>query len=124
MKSVAIILLGAMLLYAKPLIASEEVLDGDWQGEGSSTSSECPDFDFLVSVKDNRVHGKAHQTGTDYRVDGVIGADGAFTGSVTFMSFKIAELKGEIRSEKGDGEWKTLKGPDCQGDFLVWKLTG
>lgn len=122
MKSIAVGILASMVLFVGPLWASEKLHEGDWQGAGSSTSAECPDFDFWVSVKGNRVHGKAHQTGTDYRVEGMVTEKGEFTGSVTFMSFKVAELTGLIGAQEGDGEWKALKGPDCEGNFMVWKL--
>ena len=111
-----------VLILAMPALASEDLFDGDWKGQGSSESSECPDFDFWVSVKGDQVRGKARQTGTDYEINGILSAKGSFSGTVTYMLFDIAELKGNIGVEQGVGNWKALKGPDCSGSFIVYKL--
>jgi hypothetical protein len=110
------------LLTASALPASETNLDGKWQGQGSSKSDECTDFDFWVSVKGNQVHGKAHQAGTDYQVQGVLSDKGQFRGTVSYLLLDIAELSGDIGTKHGTGQWKAVKGPDCEGNFIVRKL--
>ena len=50
--------------------------------------------------------------------------DPNFKGTVTYMWFEIAELTGDIEGDRGVGEWRALKGPDCEGEFSVRKLNG
>lgn len=122
MKAVLAGFLTSAVLLATPSLASEQNFDGNWQGEGSSSSQECPVFDFEVTVQDDKVQGTAHQTGTEYHISGLVTDQGDFTGTVKYMWFEIAELTGDIEGEHGAGEWRALKGPDCEGEFSVKKM--
>ena len=102
--------------------ATDKSFDGRWAGEGRASSGDCPAFDFQVSVIGERVHGKAHQTGTDYRVIGELTEDGVFSGEVEYLWMTIAELKGDLQQHEGRGAWRSLEGPDCVGEFTVRKL--
>ena len=122
MKSPLIAAILLISLSGGGVAASEPSKDGAWQGEGFSSDSECPAFDFWVSVEGERVEGNARQTGTDYKVLGKLTDDGVFTGKVTYMFFEIASLNGRVGATQGSGEWVALKGPDCEGSFAVRKL--
>lgn len=109
----------AACLLATASWASEQGFNGSWEGEGSSLNKECPDFSFTVSVNESKVHGKAHQTGTDYRINGTLTKEGLFEGVVTYLWLDIAALRGEIGDDQGRGTWVALEGPHCDGEFTV-----
>ena len=113
--------LAAVLCVAGPTLASDHEFDGDWWGKGYAEAGDCPGFDFIVSVSGSAVEGVASQTGGEYRIVGEVTQDGRFTGEVEYLWFTIAELTGDIETEKGEGAWRTVEGPECAGIFTVHK---
>ena len=108
-----------VLALAGSAIASSQVYDGNWLGEGLTKNGDCDPFEFRVSVNDSTLEGIARQTGDEYRITGSVTADGRFIGEVEYLWLTIAELNGDVVHDEGGGAWRTLEGPDCAGTFWV-----
>jgi hypothetical protein len=70
----------------------------------------------------DKIQGKAVMLEDAYVIEGGLGKDGGFVGRVEYFSIAFAELKGDMGSSSGHGQWRTFKGPECAGTFEVTKL--
>ncbi len=108
-----------LIALAGSAVASSQVYDGNWLGEGLTKNGDCDPFEIRVSVNDSAVEGVAIQTGDEYRITGSVTANGRFNGEVEFLWLTIAELSGDVERDEGEGAWRTLEGPACTGTFWV-----
>ncbi len=97
-------------------------LEGKWQGAGYTQEGSCPQFDIFISVIEDKIQGKAVISEETYEIEGNLGRDGVFVGQVEYFSVAFVELKGDMGSSSGHGQWRTFKGPKCAGTFEVTKL--
>jgi hypothetical protein len=111
----AIIFLGAQAAQA---VQVEE----KWHGAGYTREGSCPQFDIFISVVADKIQGKAVMLEEAYEIEGNLGKDGGLVGQVEYFSIAFAELKGDMGSSSGHGQWRTFKGPKCAGTFEVTKL--
>ncbi len=97
-------------------------LEEKWHGAGYTQEGSCPQFNIFISVVEDKIRGKAVLPEKTYEIEGNLGRDGVFVGQVEYFSIAFAELKGDMGSSSGHGQWRTFKGPKCAGTFEVTKL--
>ncbi len=110
------------LLFLGSQAAQAVQLEGEWHGAGYTQEGSCPQFDIFISVIKDKINGKAVMPENIYEIEGNLGRDGVFVGQVEYFSIAFAELKGDMGSSSGHGQWRTFKGPKCAGTFEVTKL--
>jgi hypothetical protein len=97
-------------------------LEEKWHGAGFTQEGSCPQFDIFISVVADKIQGKAVLLEDAYAIEGDLAKDGGFVGQVEYFSIAFVELKGDMGSSSGHGQWRTFKGPECAGTFEVTKL--
>ncbi len=110
------------ILFLGSQAAQAVQLEEKWHGAGYTQEGSCPQFDIFISVVAGKIQGKAVLLGDAYEIAGDLGKDGGFVGRVEYFSIAFAELKGDMGSSSGHGQWRTFKGPECAGTFEVTKL--
>ena len=114
--------LAALSLFAAGSSVHASDFNGQWRGQGSAVSGDCPAFIISVSVNDQKIDGTVFQGENDYSVSGRVSAEGELRGEVSYLWVTIAELTGDLTSERGAGTWSTFKGPSCEGKFEVQQV--
>ncbi len=110
------------ILFLGSQAAQAVQLEEKWHGAAYTQEGSCPQFDIFISVVADKIQGKAVLPEETYKIEGNLGRDGVFVGQVEYFSIAFAELKGDMGSSSGYGQWRTFKGPKCAGTFEVTKL--
>ena len=114
--------LAALLLVTINSPAQSSGVDGQWRGQGSAESGNCSAFLISVSVKNDKISGKIIDGESDYSVTGHVSSEGQFLGEVSYLWHTIAKLTGDVKTGRGVGSWRTLKGRKCEGKFEVKQI--
>ena len=110
------------ILFLDSQAAQAVQLEEKWHGAAYTQEGSCPQFDIFISVVADKIQGKAVLLEDAYEIEGDLGKDGGFVGRVEYFSIAFAELRGDMGSSSGHGQWRTFKGPECAGTFEVTKL--
>lgn len=126
--------------FCVPVAANAADFDGTWRGLAEPLRGSCPGFEIKADVVDFEVSGAAISavkvlTGgrsssgdrtVTYELDitGSVTSDGRIEGEVSKVGFKLAELSGEVDRTVGVGQWRTTRGPACEGTFKVERIGG
>ncbi len=110
------------ILFLGSQAAQAVQLEEKWHGAAYTQEGSCPQFDIFISFVADKIQGKGMLLEEAYEIEGDLGKDGGFVGRVEYFSIAFAELKGDMGSSSGHGQWRTFKGPECAGTFEVTKL--